>query len=1139
MRLPDTGRSCHPKVRSSSIRHYLFDEIAAISATSSPAKDIVRGAVLDTIATYDPPIVVRGCTPRARRFATEQGLAEASADADLIEACKGEGTFGVLFRNIHTTGNPSGPLWSVSGTDSDASSTTNFLRSMRLNSSGQLVVEHEHSTGTDVTSTFTGFAARTNEWVYLVLRVVTATAGDGPTGTVTLKAFCNGAPILDPTTGNPQSFTVANASGGSAAVLRIGHDLDSGGTPKNVKARDIAGFYAWAEALTDDEIAEDARRIRLRSFDVRTDAMVRVFNIDGAPVNLADIEDTDFVDSISISKDLDTSTDRATLELGREEQALSLAFLKTESKLNLSDVTSPTSYLAPLIRDDGEIEIFAATIPIGLTASLNEFWASSRFKGRIDEVDDANGDGAIMLDCRDQGGVFVDTMIEQEIEYGDEPALPAEDEIQRILNDNDNDNTNDSVATTDRDGSYDPVTLEVVGAPQLNLIPWRQRREPVLTALKTIANISAWDVRFVFAQSPYKQDWRLTYYQPDFDRKDVDAVISPDDVLDVTSLKRSTFGRRTNVRIIYPSTETSLPTPPTPPAGYSVSNGWYNVDGDGNRMVAYLDLQSDTAIALTNKRQFMEVQEQQTSQISTVDEAYVMAMGLLRSVEDPGIAKSVTLRGFIDVELNDMLRFQPIKHLFTVAQNLSVKNISETIGDDVKTEVQLRGIPSLGWKRLLQLESRPGQGRPGVIDPNQALTDWSTGSMLQVARNLLDRTSYFTGGKFTQIRNPDFASFSAGLQNPPDGWTMLSGFWGTNVVVVSGIQLSGQRAIRLVTDGSALMSDLIPVIDDIHTPYSCEASWQWPTGASALPVNPKRLQILVLWYAADKTTLVQSRIVRPGASFATSPGYQPPDVTIAADTWFRLRVDGISPPGGAKFVRIALSFSTNASQTANSGGIAVDNVSFYRTAREDRTYALSGFGPTSSGVWVCINLRRAAASPVFGTHDYGHNHFANATSLGSIETQREDGTFDSILVGGTVRAGAGFYCRESGTYFVTVQALLKWRPTGAFTDFPVGMARVVLNGSYFSVADMYNSGVGTVVAQSASSAWVLSSVYDPSFGFTAGTYVASVSLSFRVELSEGDRLSLEYFADSVVGGDVSPVHEPSHTWWNVRLGLAE
>jgi len=295
----------------------------------------------------------------------------------------------------------------------------------------------------------------------------------------------------------------------------------------------------------------------------------------------------------------------------------------------------------------------------------------------------------------------------------------------------------------------------------------------------------------------------------------------------------------------------------------------------------------------------------------------------------------------------------------------------------------------------------------------------------------------------------------------------------------------------------------------------------------------------VLWYAADKTTLVQSRIVRPGASFATSPGYQPPDVTIAADTWFRLRVDGISPPGGAKFVRLVLSFSTNASQTANSGGIAVDNVSFYRTAREDRTYALSGFGPTSSNVWVCINLRRAAASPVFGTHDYGHNHFANATSLGSIETQREDGTFDSILVGGTVRAGAGFYCRESGTYFVTVQALLKWRPTGAFTDFPVGMARVVLNGSYFSVADMYNSGVGTVVAQSASSAWVLSSVYDPSFGFTAGTYVASVSLSFRVELSEGDRLSLEYFADSVVGGDVSPVHEPSHTWWNVRLGLAE
>jgi len=300
----------------------------------------------------------------------------------------------------------------------------------------------------------------------------------------------------------------------------------------------------------------------------------------------------------------------------------------------------------------------------------------------------------------------------------------------------------------------------------------------------------------------------------------------------------------------------------------------------------------------------------------------------------------------------------------------------------------------------------------------------------------------------------------------------------------------------------------------------------------------------VLWYAADKTTLVQSRIVRPGASFATSPGYQPPDVTIAADTWFRLRVDGISPPGGAKFVRLVLSFSTNASQTANSGGIAVDNVSFYRTAREDRTFNLNNYsisgGSTGNTSWYAVNLR-SGTIPVgtVGNHDWGHNHFIYVSPEGTV-TVRENGTYDVVDPG---FLGSGFYCRESGTYVVTANCtLVSGNVPGASIQPHL---RAVKNATYSSFTNPLNTG-GVVVAQTVGSQWV--PLTDWNGGVISGFANAQVSvcqMSFRIELAEGDRLSLEFLrltdgtstVEPLSGAILSDVDKSC--WWNVRLGLAE
>lgn len=1139
MRLADNGRACHPKIRRSSLRHYVLDEASAASASSGEARDVVRGKTADVIGTGTAPPVCDAPTPRARRWSSSltECLAETDADDELVAALQGDCCIGVLFRVTSLTPWSSGniELCCVSGPSDDASANTNFVRALRIRSTGELGYFWEHSTGTNVgTTNFGNYLIDPFKWTYAVLRIRDAT-GVGPGGTVSVSLCVNGVQVDEDT-------LITNTSGGADAVLRIGHSLNADGTTvEGVGNVDIAGVYIWGEALTDEEIQEDFRRIQRLGFFTRLDASVVVTDTAGAEHDLCDLEGNDFVDSIEIDDDIDNATMNAKVTLRREVGQLSLAALVTESKLNLEDKGDPTSYVDSLVREDAPIEVFVARVPLGISANAGELrLLGSIFKGQIDEVDDASGDGQVVVDARDDGGRLLNTYEEEEVEYGADPAVAVEGEMQYILNDNDNSTGNNSVTgLTARSGSYAPITLYTPVSPGWAVLPWQQRREPVLSSLRTLAGQIAWDCRYRYDQNPSQRAWRLTFFEPDRSKVATDVVISPDDVIDVRSLKRSTFGRRTVWRVIYPSSETSLPTAPTPPAGHAVRRGWYNVDGLDQRMVAYVEVEATAMHSAGRQRQFAEVQEEQTTQIDTIDEAYAMAIGLLLDTEDPGIAKEVEVPALADLlELNDMCYFRRLRELFTSPQTLATRNLRHTIGDKSTTTVQLRGKPAAGFKRWLRLESR--NGRPGIVDPTQALTDTTTGNLLSRFRGILDRSSMFLGGKFLQIRNSDFSQYSAGLANPPDGWSMKTGAWDTDATVVSSASLTGGKALKLISSTAEVRSDFIPVTGDFDTPFSFEAIWQFPAGSSP-GATTKRLELAVEWYTAAKS-LISTSVIRVGGT--AYPPSQFPDVTAAAATWYSSRVDGISPPaaGTARFARLVLRPDTDGTHSMLAQGIFVDLVTAYRTAREAKTFLLNNWtitgGSTGAAAWYNINLRSVGASPVYDSHDWGHNQFTY--SGGSDIIPREDGTNETL--GATFR-GAGFYCKEPGTYLITAQVTLLWNSTGTP---PTPTARLVKNATYTSSSNQLNTG-GTPIAQAVGSTWDTLTNYNSGSsvaGFT-NAQVSTVCITTRVTLARGDRVTFEFQRGTSGGQNITPVtateiaNYQQLTWWAVRMNMAE
>lgn len=883
MRLGDTERAVHAKMRTSSIKHWLMDETVV-----GPLVDRVTG-LQATQAAGTGMGIISACAGKARRFLGVSLFQEAAANAYFNTQMRGNSTVSVLLR---LTATPSATMVFLTLGGSSELSTNNEIITVGCSSGGGLFIRWEHSAGTDVQIATFPYVLPLYKWTSLHVRR-SAVTGDGPAGTCTMELFVNGQSMTF-TTANTG---LTNTSDGSLSTWKVGGSA-SGELCSGV---DVAGAYAWAEALQEEEIWEDVRRLYLLPFFSRVDMKLDLETQSaGVMQDMTDVQGMDFVEKVEITDEIDQPCTTANITLLREQEGLSLASLKTDTKLNLTDAFNPLSY-SPFLNPSRLVEVWAARVPLGIRASGRDW--SSAFRGVVDEIDESSDEG-VVLHCRDLGGLLVDAFIEEIIVYGDTAGLPVQAEMQWILNDNDNLQTNNSLQTggggdathetnnnvtnnppgiTDmspRLGSYAPITLFTPVSPGWSVKKWKQRREGIMPAGRTLAGQIGWEWRYRFDQNPEQNQWRLTFYNPQRERKDEDVIITLDDVLEITQFSRSALGIRDVVRVIYPSSETLAPTVPTSidgvslaAAGYTVTTGWNNVDGEGNRMTAYIEIASGTALAFYGRRWFCEFAEASSSQIDTINEAALMAFGALRDLEEAQLDKGVRIPCMWEAELNDMVKFAPNAFLFTAPQRLALRQVTHTFADQATTSLQLRGKPSVGVKRWLRLETRAGNARPGVVRPQDANADEQQGSLLQSMRNLLDRTGAFRGGKFLQVRNPEFQGFANGLRQPPDGWSVRFSTWNTDMVASTGLQLSGGKAVQWLTAFGRLVSNPVPISGSRFIPYSFEAKWQRATlnsgvtNASTTASQPRSQQGPGLTTTLTAAALNTVTLTVPAAAF--------------------------------------------------------------------------------------------------------------------------------------------------------------------------------------------------------------------------------------------------------------------------------
>jgi hypothetical protein len=1103
MRLSDTGRSAHPSIRANTLRHYPLDEAGLGSAL-----DHARGATAAVVGASAGPFSVESPTGTGRRFSdtVAAGLTEGSTDAELQAAALGDWTASVLIR---LTASPSGTdyAWTISGDGSSELAANNYLASLRILTDRRMGVLWEHSAGTDVASETTTYKLPLYKWT-LVTVVKSATTGPGPGGTCTVTWYVNGYEV-ETTPG------VVNASDGSSAVLRLGNNLAT--VPDRFPQADIDCFQFHQGVLDVDSIREDVRRLYLLPFHARTDAKVLTEDSTGVMRDLTNHNGLDWVDSVETVDEIDQACSTATIRLLREQGSRSLAGFRTDTINNLTDAQDVSSF-AQLITEGRDVEVFTARLPLGLVATARD-WVSA-FKGAIDDIEEASGE-AVVLNCRDQGGRLVDTYIEETITYGaPDPGSAVEGEMQFILDDNDN--VLGPTSTVARTGSYAPLTLYTPTSPSWAVLEWKQRREGVLAALRTLAGQIGWECRYRWDPNPSAPQWRLTFYDPDRDRLDADVLFKADDILEVTQFARSILGIRNVVRVVYPSSETAAPAVPALPAGYTGRSGWNDLDGEGARMTAYVEVQSDDSITLYGQRLFMEIAESSSSQIDSMAEAFRMAYGALRDLEVAQLDKGITLPCMPEMELNDFVLFAPNAQLFSGTQRLAVKRLTHTIGDTCTTQVQLRGKPSVGWKRWLRLETRAGNGRPGVVSPDDANADLAQGDLLKVVRNILDRTSYLKGGKFLQVRNGSFQGFANGKQHPPDAWAMRAGTWITDAEADTTDNNSGNIAVRLKTVTAQLETDLIPCQADHNTPYSVQLTWKRGAVSTYYP------RVDVEFYDVNKVLLAGTLTLEPA-------GFRPCFETVpnTSGVWFTSRADGVRPPsaGTARFIRLVVRGSLTGVFTP----LWIDDVALYRTARELKSYydtnVMGSLTPVDQWFpvrWVTQPYPLTVLEhSVTHSNDWGNNHFQSGTGATALGLATVPLTGETVLdnSGASVsNAGWGFYAREDGLYHIQA-TVIAVSPSNAVGQYmPV---RIVKNATYNAVANQwYNTG-GLVLFQGNAQQLEPKGVFgNAALNASAFLRATIMNMQTTVNLKKGERITVEWYRHNF-GGISIPIPFPS------------
>ena len=289
-------------------------------------------------------------------------------------------------------------------------------------------------------------------------------------------------------------------------------------------------------------------------------------------------------------------------------------------------------------------------------------------------------------------------------------------------------------------------TLYVPDASGFNLTPWAQSRQPILEAMRTVAQLIGWDVRprWVAASSAF----RMQLWKPDRAKTTPDATFAASDYLDVSKLDVSIEEIRNVVKVIYPDAAD------------------LGTDGKTPRRKYYTAI--DSGSVSTYGRRYMEIAEEATSQIDTAAEAQTLANAALADLATPYADMSVEAFFFPWTEIGDLFRFNANGQHFDSAQDLAVVGFAHaaSVSEDgevvFRTSLTVRGKPSAGSGRWLQWDVRPGVAPSHDLQNSQGGLDLSVvgGSVVGGARfrisEKLQRLAKFDGFEIHLSTTPGF-----------------------------------------------------------------------------------------------------------------------------------------------------------------------------------------------------------------------------------------------------------------------------------------------------------------------------------------------------------------------------------------------
>ncbi|MEX1103549.1 MAG: biotin/lipoyl-containing protein, partial [Dehalococcoidia bacterium] len=514
-------------------------------------------------------------------------------------------------------------------------------------------------------------------------------------------------------------------------------------------------------------------------------------------VDLTDHMGVDWVESAQWGETIDSPGQDASVVLRRSTFNVSLAPLVENSRAN----QQPLYTYVPFITANRAIKIDVAILPPD-TEPVTADWVSA-FIGVIDVVE-FGGDDTMEIKARNNIGALVDAFIEDQTPYGSTAGTAIQSVIDDIL--------------VDYGGS---VTLYTPSSPSFNILLYDQAKEPVHSAIKKLADMIGWDVRYKWDNGT--SAWRLTLSGPTRSGADVDYTFAAEQIIAV----KLAAVDRTNVR-----------------NAIKIS---YRDASDGRRKTI---TRTDATSITKYGRRWMELQEDDTSQINSSSEANAMGDAILADLKEPSLVASFDVGCFPFVQLWDYYTFPANGKHYDAAQSLAVAGYSHRYTkDESTTTLQARGQPAGAFERWLGKDSR-GVGQI----PMAALESWESDTV-NLAKN----------GEFTIWSPPRFSS-----DHPPDGWECVrydgadyivdDTLWRTYIDQTTSVIDSSN--IALVTSDPTALGEwvgiqtrpefLFPV-----SPGEVYRVWCAARNTGGVPASPTSTAFLQLvTYAADKTTKI-------------------------------------------------------------------------------------------------------------------------------------------------------------------------------------------------------------------------------------------------------------------------------------------